>query len=241
MDLDQRRRNYDHPHVRRNDSSDGEREVDAIDTWHILAGEHRLSDFGALLRGQPHAVIHPALILPGLVVLTLLSLTLLTLALLILLTHPGLLILLLALLSLSLALVLLLALSLGWALALLALLGLTLLALGRRGLILLALHALIPLGGTLLALFSLVRSLARRFIPLSLALAALGLVPLSLLLRFVLRLAALPLFPLLRLAAAILACGAAFGRSTRLTGLTTARHVLGRGQCDSRHQRCRTE
>jgi hypothetical protein len=255
VDLDQRRRNLDNPHVARDYGSNADGEVDPVDTRHITAREHCLSDLGALLHAQPDVAVglaSPCLIPLVLPRLALLSLALVLLALRRLLAHSRLPVWLLAVLSLTLGLVFLrsiplVALALGRpltllalalaggliALTLIALLGLTLLAL--RGLILLRLHALVALRLVLLALVF----LTGRLVPLRLPLAALGLSLLALLLCLLL------LRLLLRLVAAIALTHVALtalplGSSARLgTAGLTRRHVLGRGQRDACHQRGR--
>ena len=52
MDLDQRGRHFDDAHAGRNDGADAEREVDAVNTRHVAAGQDGLLDLGALLGGQ---------------------------------------------------------------------------------------------------------------------------------------------------------------------------------------------
>jgi hypothetical protein len=72
MDLDERRGNRHHMHVTWHGGANADGEVDVVDARHIAAGQHRLPNLRALLRGQADAAAR----------LTLLRLTLLSLPLL---------------------------------------------------------------------------------------------------------------------------------------------------------------
>jgi hypothetical protein len=76
MDLDQRGRHFDDAHAGRNDGADAEREVDAVNTRHVAAGQDGLLDLGALLGGQVSSAGTLALL--RLALLALSSLTLLS-------------------------------------------------------------------------------------------------------------------------------------------------------------------
>src|SRR5262249_48004716 len=83
IDLDQRRGDVNHSHVRRHQCSDVHGEIDVIHPRHVAAGENGLLNPRALLRGQIYAAGLTRGAGAGLTWgLTLLSLTLLSLALL---------------------------------------------------------------------------------------------------------------------------------------------------------------
>ena len=149
MDFHDDRRDFDHAHARRHHGAHADREVDVRGTRYIAAGQDRLSDLGALLRGQGRAATARLALLR----LALRSLSLLTgLALLTLLSLRGLPLALVSLLALRLSLLALLALALARGLipllpSLATLLGLTLLAaILLQPLIALALRSLFSLG-----------------------------------------------------------------------------------------------
>ena len=202
INLDQRRRDLDHADPGRHRHPHVERKVDSVDAGDVVAGKHGLLDPGALLRGQSHVAVRPAL--PSLVGL---PLVLLSLAL------RGLRLILLGLALLGLALFRRALLSLSFTLV-----GLTLLTLRSLSLRLIALAALalaallaLPLAGGRIALsFTALFGLAVLVLPLR-AVAAFLLVPaLRALVTFLwLRLAGgliplLPVFTALRLVALVL-------------------------------------
>jgi hypothetical protein len=219
IDLDQRRSHVDHPHTRRHQCSNAQREVDIIHPRHAAAGEDGLLNPRALLRGEIHAPgltrdVGAGLTLLGLTLLrSLLGLALLTLRRLArgltLLTGLTLLAL-LTLRRLTSGLIVLLALVRLLGLILLVLAGLTLLrSLLRPALLtlftLVSLHlacGLVPLVLTLVSL-----RLAGGLIPLALAFAALLDLTLLALFSLALRLTLLTLIALalLRLARRLLA------------------------------------
>src|SRR5205807_4826273 len=82
MDLDERRGNLHHMHVTWHGGANAEGEVGVVDARHIAAGQHRLPNLRALLRGQADAAARLALLRLTLLRLTLLRLTLLRLTLL---------------------------------------------------------------------------------------------------------------------------------------------------------------
>jgi hypothetical protein len=226
MDLDERRGNRHHSHVTWHGGANADGEVDVVDARHIAAGQHRLPNLRALLRGQADAAARLALLR-----LTLLRLSLLrSLAWLTGLTPlrrlTGLpLLTLLALWSLTRGLLaLLLPLTTLLGLTLLALLRARfLLALGRltRGLLALLLPLATLLGLTLLAL------LRARFL-LALGRLTRGLLALLLPLATLL---GLTLLALLRARFALtlgrLACGLSFLAALRLALFLSLRGLLG--------------
>ena len=82
MDLDERRGNRHHMHVTWHGGANADGEVGVVDARHIAAGQHRLPNLRALLRGQADAAARLALLRLTLLRLTLLRLTLLRLTLL---------------------------------------------------------------------------------------------------------------------------------------------------------------
>jgi hypothetical protein len=77
MDLDERRGNLHHMHVTWHGGANADGEVDVVDARHIAAGQHRLPNLRALLRGQADAAARLALLRLTLLRLTLLRLSLL--------------------------------------------------------------------------------------------------------------------------------------------------------------------